>query len=158
MCNGKVYQQVDGVSMGSSLGPVLANVIMTEMEKEIIEKLHHDDVIKFYIRYVDDTLVLAKPADFMNILHKLNSFHPQLKFTYEEFDNQVHFLDILFTNDSTTIYRKSTHTGQYTHHDSYEPWFTKIAWIRSLASRAFKLCSNSIVLATEIQTIKQFLS
>ena len=34
--NNKLYQQIDGVSMGSSLGPVLANIIMTEMEKTII--------------------------------------------------------------------------------------------------------------------------
>ena len=30
--NNKLYQQKDGVSMGSSLGPVLANIIMTELE------------------------------------------------------------------------------------------------------------------------------
>ena len=28
--NNKLYKQIDGVSMGSSLGPVLANIIMTE--------------------------------------------------------------------------------------------------------------------------------
>ena len=34
--NGKMYEQTDGVSMGRSLRPVLANVIMTECEKVII--------------------------------------------------------------------------------------------------------------------------
>ena len=28
--DGRIYKQIDGVSMGSSLGPVLANVILTE--------------------------------------------------------------------------------------------------------------------------------
>ena len=28
--NNKIYKQIDGVSMGSSLGPVLANIIMTD--------------------------------------------------------------------------------------------------------------------------------
>ena len=36
--NNKLYQQTDGVSMGSSLGLLLANIIMTEMEKAIIKK------------------------------------------------------------------------------------------------------------------------
>ena len=50
--NNKLYQQKDGVSMGSSLGPVLANIIMTELEETIIQQLIENDVIKFYCRYV----------------------------------------------------------------------------------------------------------
>ena len=73
--NGKLYQQVDGVSMGSSLGPVLANIIMTELEKSVVDKLVEDGTIKFYTRFVDDTLVLAKPCDFDRIQFKLKSFH-----------------------------------------------------------------------------------
>ena len=36
--NNKLYQQTDGVSIGSSLGLLLVNIIMTEMEKAIIKK------------------------------------------------------------------------------------------------------------------------
>ena len=36
LCNGNIYEQVDGVSMGSPLAPVLANIIMTELERCII--------------------------------------------------------------------------------------------------------------------------
>ena len=50
MFNGKMYKQIDGVSMGSSLGPVLANVIMTEFEKIVVDKLIKDGIITFYIR------------------------------------------------------------------------------------------------------------
>ena len=52
-----MYKQIDGVSMRSSLGPTLANVIMTELEKYLLDKRINDGIIKFYIRYVDDTLV-----------------------------------------------------------------------------------------------------
>ena len=31
----QLYKQIDGVSMGSSLGPILANIILTEFEKLI---------------------------------------------------------------------------------------------------------------------------
>ena len=81
LSNGKLYQQIDGVSMGSSLGPVMANIIMTELEKSMINNLFNLGISKFYIRYVDDTLVLAKPDDFQ-----------------------------LLTANSITVYRKDTHT------------------------------------------------
>ena len=59
----KIYEQIDGVSMGSCLAPVLANIILTEFEKQIVEDLIQAGTIKFYRRYVDDTLVLIKPCD-----------------------------------------------------------------------------------------------
>ena len=37
--NGVIYKQRDVVYMGSSLGPVLANVIMTELEEKVINWL-----------------------------------------------------------------------------------------------------------------------
>ena len=134
--NSVLYEQNDGVSMGSSLGPVLTKVIMTELEKTIVLGLFGDRLIKFYGRYVDDTLVLAKPANTEEILRRLNSFHKNLSFTVDTFDDDnVHFLDI--TNDKTTtdIYRKSTNTSQYVPFESFEPWWRKTAWVRTLRSR-----------------------
>ena len=43
--------------MGSYLGPVLANIILTEFEKLIVSDLVDSGFIKFYRRYVDDTLI-----------------------------------------------------------------------------------------------------
>ena len=51
----KIYEQLDGVSMSGSLRPVLANIIMTECEKVIVDKLMEDGITKYYERYVDDT-------------------------------------------------------------------------------------------------------
>ena len=61
--NDKIYKQVDGVSMGSLLGPLLANVFMTELEKDIIQKLIDKTFIKFFIRFVDDILLLKMKTD-----------------------------------------------------------------------------------------------
>jgi predicted transcriptional regulator len=83
--NGDLYKQIDGVSMGSPLSPTLANIIMIALEDEIIKDLFENETIKFKIRYVDDTLVLAKPSDINLILNKLNSYHPDIQFTHEEF-------------------------------------------------------------------------
>ena len=46
--------------MGSPLGPVLRNIIMTELEKIIVKDLVNKSLIKVYMRYVDDTLRLVK--------------------------------------------------------------------------------------------------
>ena len=48
--NKKLYQQIDGVSIGSSLGPLLANIIMTELERTIIKKFTDDKILLFYGR------------------------------------------------------------------------------------------------------------
>ena len=61
--NEKLYQQIDGVSMSNSLGPLLANIIMTELERKFIKQFIDDKNLMFYGRYVDDTLVVIKPED-----------------------------------------------------------------------------------------------
>ena len=55
-----LYEQCDGVSMGSSLGQVLANIILTEFENVIVKPLIETSVLNFYCRYVDVTLVMIK--------------------------------------------------------------------------------------------------
>ena len=80
--------------MGSSLGPVLANIIMTELERIVVSDLNSSGLIKFSIRYVDDTLLLAKEEDINNILLRFSSFDKNLKFTIDKFTNKnIHFLD-----------------------------------------------------------------
>ena len=69
-----MHVQQNGVSMGSSLGPVLANIILTEFERLMVCELIADCTIKFYKRYVDDTLVLIKPSDISAVLAKFNRF------------------------------------------------------------------------------------
>ena len=66
--NNTIYEQIDGVSMGSCLGPVLANIIMTELETVIVDKLFAASLLKFYIRYVDGTLALIKESDINIVL------------------------------------------------------------------------------------------
>ena len=78
--NNKLYEQIDGESMGASLGPVLANIIMTECKKVILHKLMKEKVIMFYTRYVDDTLLIIKKRYINYVLNQFNSFDKNLKF------------------------------------------------------------------------------
>ena len=156
--NNKLYEQKDGVSMGSSLGPVLANIIMTELEETIIQQLIENDVIKFYCRYVDDTLMVIEDK-YIDFVHKkLNSFDKNLKFTVDLFDKETpHFLDLELSPDGLSIFRKDTNTGLYVNFNSYVPWSYRVSWIRSLVSRAHAICKPDI-LKLEINLIKKFAS
>ena len=93
--NNKFYKQIDAVFMGSPLGPVLANIIMTKLESTTVKELVDKSLVKLYMRCVVDTLLLVKDKD-INYLHEcLNSFDKNIKFTVDTFrDGNVHLLDI----------------------------------------------------------------
>ena len=55
--DGTYFDQIDGVAMGSPLGPVLANIFMGHHEKIWIQKYTGNTPI-FYRRYVDDIFCL----------------------------------------------------------------------------------------------------
>ena len=115
-----IYEQIDGVSMGSPLAPVLASIIMTELEKTVVQKLSASGMIKFYCRYVGDTLLLVKPANISHMHNLFNKFDKNLLFAVDSFENEVpYFLDIKISTLGLTIYRKNTHTGQYINFKSY---------------------------------------
>ena len=109
--NGQLYEQVDGVAMGSPLGPLMANVFMCHLE----DKLTRDGVMPtLYRRYVDDTLAkmpsTEAAADFLTTL---NSLHPNLSFTMEvPVDNKIPFIGMEIikngTQIETQVYRKPT--------------------------------------------------
>lgn len=71
VCNNKLFEQIDGVSMWSALGPVLTNIILTEFEKRFVSDLIKSGTIKFYRRYVDDTLMLITLSKFLLCLTNL---------------------------------------------------------------------------------------
>ena len=58
-----MYEQTDGVSMGESVGSVLVNIIMIECEKVIVKQLLENNIVKFFIRYFDDTLLVFKKKE-----------------------------------------------------------------------------------------------
>ena len=85
--NNQTYIQVDGVAIGSPLGPVLANIFMVELETSVIPNLSNK--VKLWKRFVDFTYCLARSEYVDNIL-ALNSFHKNIKFTIAiEKDNTI---------------------------------------------------------------------
>ena len=132
---------------------------MTELESTIVKELVNKLLVKLYMRYVNDTLLLVKDKD-INYKHKrLNSFDKNIKFTVDTFpDVKVHFLDIKVDKNHTDIYSKDTHTGQYTSFHSQTPWRLKTAWIKALFHRANKICSSKQAFRQQIDHIKILMS
>ena len=76
-----IYQQKDGVAMGSPLGPALAGTFMVHLERTLMPKL--EKIMKPWKRYADDTITYIKPDFITDVIDILNKFHENIKFTYE---------------------------------------------------------------------------
>ena len=61
--NGTYYEQVDGVAMGSPLGPTLANIFLCHWEEVWIKKCPKQFKPEYYNRYMDDTFLLFTSED-----------------------------------------------------------------------------------------------
>ena len=104
---------------------------------------------------IDDTLLLVKPEQIDEIMQE---FYKNLKFTVDKFENSVpHFLDLEIHPDGVSIYRKDTHTAQFVNYNSYTKFNHKVAWMRSLVTRAKQLCSPN-KLKEEMKNIRKFAS
>ena len=112
--NGHLYEQIDGVAMGSALGPLMANVFLCHLEEKLTTKVVMPTLYK---RYVDDTLAITPSTDVaFDFLSTLNSLHPSLSFTIEfPIDNKIPFIGMEIIKNGTTVetqvYRKPTNTG-----------------------------------------------
>jgi len=158
----KFYDQVDGVAMGSPLGPLFANAFMTWFEGQNM----HDLVklgIKRWHRYVDDNFAVIKNRESaVTILEHLNKLHPNIKFTIEhEKSGRLNFLDTYVNRGvgkyTTSVYRKPTFTGVYLNWTSLTAIRYKLGLIRCLAERTWKTCSEREERLREIERLKQLL-
>ena len=74
-----MYKQTDGVSLGGSLGPVLANIMMTECEKVMVNQLIENNIVKRYIKYVDGTLLILVIKNIDIVLNKVQQLQHKFK-------------------------------------------------------------------------------
>ena len=95
--DGKYYDQIDGVAMGSPLGPVLANIFMCAFEEKWLLNAKVSPL--FWNRYVDDTFTMFHNKDSANdFLHYLNGCHRNIKFTIEFEHNNA--IPLTFNNNN----------------------------------------------------------
>ncbi|MGL4482604.1 MAG: reverse transcriptase domain-containing protein, partial [Lactococcus garvieae] len=161
LLNKKIYRQVDGVAMGSPLGPILADIFMSKLENN---QLKSDiENLDTYCRYVDDIFIVSPTStNITNLLKKFNAAHEAIQFTVEkEVDGELPFLDIMVRKTESgiperTIYRKKTWSGQYNNFQSFVPIQYKRNLIRCLTNRAHRICSTHL-LEQELDFIRKTL-
>ncbi len=161
MFEDKLYRQVDGVTMGSPLGPTLANLFMAHHERIWLDS----DIAckpKTFLRYVDDIFCVFDDSAHVNeFLNFLNSYHNNLKFTVEEsINHSLSFLDCLVRKNSdcsfsTTVYRKPTYTGLMLNFCSVCPVFWKRGLVKCLLNRAYKICSSTSLFDEQVAYLRR---
>ena len=161
--NGDCYKRLDGVAMGSPLGPALAIDFLCHHERKWFRECPVVCAPIFYKRYVDDIFVWLKSESYVNnLLFYLNYKHPNISFTYEiEKDRSLAFLDINFYKGNgkfqTSVHRKSTFSGFYTNCRSFIATEYKSSLITTLLYRSFTIVSDYHKLHEEIVKLKSVL-
>ena len=160
--NGKFYDQIDGMTMGSPLGPLFVNAFMDEFENKHMEKLNELGV-QAWLRFVDDVFAAIRSKECAtNILEFLNKQHPNIKFTIEmEKSGKLPFLDTCVTRKSTgfstNLYHKKTFTGVYLNWTSLTSRKYKISLIKCLCDRIWRICQDEQQRDVEIQKLRMIL-
>ena len=125
--NKTFYKPLDGVAMGSPLGPTLANKFLCYHEKRWLDKCPEKFKPVFYRQYVNDIFVpFRKEEDLKFFLNYFNTCHENIKFTSEkETNNKLSFLDIEISRDKnqfiTSVYHKPTFSRVFSNFDSLLP-------------------------------------
>ena len=135
--DGILYEQVEGVAMGSPLGPLLANTFMCSIEEKLEER---NELPSFYKRYVDDTFTIIPDLNKANVfLDKLNSCHENLNFTME-----------IAEQDTTS----NTNTGLLLHYHSHVDKRYKRCLLSTMINRAYRLSSTPTAFSEECDKLR----
>ena len=103
--NGEIYIHIDGLAMGSPLGPVLH--FHGWPWKDPHTKAGPE--VKLWRWFIDDTICFAKMDSLKYILLTINSFQKYIKFTKEmEENSMIPFLDILLIRTPQKIHKKTS--------------------------------------------------
>ncbi|XP_071633849.1 uncharacterized protein [Temnothorax longispinosus] len=158
--DGEFYEQIFGSPMGSPLSPILADIVMDDLETCCLQSF--DFHIEIFLRYVDDIFMCIPQSKLNEVVRTFNNYHPRLKFTYElEKNNTLNFLNTsvfrhgncLFTN----WYRKPTFSGRYINFFSSHPLKYKINTVINLVDQAI-LLSDEQFHDENIKLVKTILS
>ena len=146
------YSQLDGVAMGSPLGPTLAKAFLCHFEKQWLFDCPQDFCPNIYRRYVDDIFVT------------FNSYQQLKKFVHNnsfEHNNSFSFLYVKICRENnkltTSVYRTPTFSGVFTNFKSFISTVYKFGLVYTLLHRCFNITSSYEKFPNEINALKQIL-
>lgn len=94
-----IFQQKDGVVVGSCLDPMYAGMFVVELEQDLIPKLSR--YMTPSTRQIDDTVMFIKLNCISKVINVLDNFYEPLKFTYKsEHSGQIFFLQVFIIRNN----------------------------------------------------------
>ena len=105
---GKYYEQVDGIAMGSPIASMLADVFMNYVIEEALSASQQNRPTVL-LRYVDDLfLVFYGDEKAQSFFGGMNRIHKSINFTQEqECNGQLAFLDVLVSRNTGNVAQTS---------------------------------------------------
>ena len=110
--NSSFKNQISGTAIGTKFAPPYACIFMDYIEREFLKNEEIQPWIWF--RYIDDIFFIwtASEKELDKFLNRLNTFHPNLRFTRERSRERLNFLDVIVKIQQgelvTDLYYKST--------------------------------------------------
>jgi len=138
----RIFKQIFGTPMGSPLSPVIADLVMRDLETKALNSLQFE--AKLYVRYVDDILIATPKNQIENTRKAFNSLHDRLQFTNElSENNKINFLNVSILHKNNRLqfdlYFKPTFSRRYLNFDSHHPVSQKRSVIFGLVDKVLKL-------------------
>ena len=144
---GSYYKQINGVAMGTKMGPSYANLFVGYIEHQFFNQ-YNGPKPDLYRRYIDDCVgATSSTREGLNqFITAVNSFHPALKYTWEISDTSLAFLDIKVSVEGnglcTSVHYKPTDSHSYLLYLSSHPSHVKNSIPYSQFLRLRRLCSE----------------
>ena len=110
----EIFKQINGVSMGSPLGVLFAEMYMARVEERTFGKISRP---KLYVRYRDDIFTIVNKTHEIDGLAMALEENSVLKFTIERSQNNcLPYLDVFVEQTPskfyTKVYTKPTNAGR----------------------------------------------
>ena len=155
------YQQINGVAMGTKMGPSCANLFVDYIENQFFNQ-YNGPQPKLYRRYIDDCVGTTSSTreELEQFIYSINSFHPALKYTWQISETSIAFLDInvsIHNNGlSASVYYKPTDAHSYLLLSSSHPYHVKNSIPFSQFLRLRRLCSYELDFSNKSEEVLQF--
>ena len=122
------FRQINGVAMGTKMGPSYANLFVGYIEHKFFNQ-YNGPKPELYRRYIHDCIGATSLSreDLNQFITAVNSFHPALKYTWEISDTSLAFLDIRKVSIEgnglcTSVHYKPTDSHSYLLYSSSHPF------------------------------------
>jgi hypothetical protein len=117
-----VFQQIDGLSMGSCLSTIISNFFVNMLEKDVVTKFEKSVDLILWVRYADDVFIIVKKGSYNEIFKNINKWDYNLSFTSEEMvHNSLIFPDCeIFIENSKIDFKNFRKFGTETIFSNYQ--------------------------------------